>query len=174
MDKYYFYYNDEKKGLTVPVYVNADGSVSARTITVDGKTLHINKYGICLNDFSLIRKSGKNWYYNNATSAGSTEVSVVVTDLKTLKETTKTAVITWDDSMKIGKILDAETGKGITGMCTISDSTEVRYIYYFSNGVPATGAKTTKLAGRSLKLTFDAETGLLDMASLYQQLLKMQ
>ena len=174
MDKYYFYYNDEKKGLTVPVYVNADGSVSARTITVDGKTLHINKYGICLNDFSLIRKSGKNWYYNNATSAGSTEVSVVVTDLKTLKETTKTAVITWDDSMKIGKILDAETGKGITGMCTISDSTEVSYIYYFSNGVPATGAKTTKLAGRSLKFTFDAETGLLDMASLYQQLLKMQ
>lgn len=174
MDRYYYYYNQQTKGLTVPVYVNADGSVSARTITEDGKTLYINKYGICLNDFSLIRKSGKNWYYNNGAYAGSTEVSVTVTDLKTLKDTTKTAVLTWDDNMKLGKILDAGTGKGITGMCTISDSAEIGYIYYFSNGVPVTGTKTARIAGHSLNLSFDAETGLLDMAALYQQMLKIQ
>lgn len=164
------------KGGFVPVYVNADGSVSAGTVTRNGKTIHLNKYGVCIEDYSIIRKSGKNWYFNNADSAGSAQVRMEVADFKKFKAAEKDAVITWDDNMKISKIVDAETGKGITGICTFynitigSTTTQLNYVYSLKNGVPVTGAKTITVGIKKVNLSFDPDTARLAMYSFAEQI----
>ena len=173
MERYQFYaYTFEKKKLyydnsdyKVSVYVNADGSVSARTLEVAGKVLHLNEYGVPAEDLGDFRKEGNSWYYTVADSAGTTYTYGYYLDPER-EDSNVQLKITWDNSMKIGKVVDADTGKPISGIVEMQVVNYEKHNYQsytymcFKDGYPASGKKTlTFFEGSKLTLDFDPETG---------------
>ncbi len=156
------------KNYKLPVYVDSDGHVCAKTIVKDGKTLHINKYGVAFEDLGYFRKQGGSWYFLGAEQAGSAYIDGTLADLKTFNSQSINVNLTWDDKMKMGKFVDASTGKAVSGMLSIDSITingktvEAEMDIYVKNGVMSTASKTVSYNGNKITLYFDKDTGLLD------------
>ena len=181
MEKYQFYaYTFEKGKLyfdnsdyKVPVYVNADGSVSARTLEASGKVLHLNKYGVPAEILGDFRKEGNSWYYTGSDSAGTAYITAYYEDPE-LEDSYVKLKITWDNNMKIGKVVDSDTGRSVTGIVEIRRLNPEKHIYkeysymYFKDGYPASGKKSITFFEGS-KLTYDFDP---DNARAYIPLMK--
>ena len=164
------------KSYKLPVYVNSDGSVSAKTINKDGKTLHINKYGVALENISVFRKQGSSWYFSGAEQAGTAYMRASIADLKTFDTADIDINLTWDDNMKMGKFVNAKTGKPVSGMISIGDivingkTVKTDMVISLKNGVINTASKTVSYNGNKVTFKFDKETGLLDYGPILEML----
>lgn len=182
MEKYWamacFYagevFSDNPDDYEVPVYVNEDGSVSEKILTKDGRQLHINKYGICMEDMSPFRREGKNWYYTRATEAGSAVIDGMYTTFERTPSVECKIAFSWDNNMKMGKLVDNSTGKPLSGWVDykITDPLTGKIIpvnIALKNGLFATGKFTMKEEGLSYPIYFDADTAIFDYMA-YEEL----
>ena len=169
-------YTGELEDYNLPIYVNDDGSVFEGTMNRGESVVHI-KYGVCLEDLSPFRREGKEWYYTAATEAGSMAWETYTLNNRGSYSIKRTMTFSWDNNMKLGKFMDASTGKPVSGDCICyydapSTGEKMELYFCFKDGKLVTGKRVYRIASRSITFYYDPDTGAIDYMDFYRNIIK--
>ena len=83
----------------------------------------------------------------------------------------------WDNNMKLGKFMDASTGKPVSGDCICyydapSTGEKMELYFCFKDGKLVTGKRVYRIASRSITFYYDPDTGAIDYMDFYRNIIK--
>lgn len=167
-------YTGELEDYNLPIYVNDDGSVFEGSMNRGESLVHV-KHGVCLEDLSPFRREGKEWYYTAATEAGSMAWETYTLNNRGYYSIKRTMTFSWDNNMKLGKFMDASTGKPLSGNCICnydapSTGEKMELYICFKDGKLVTGKRVYRVPEGSFNFYYDPDTGMLDFMDLYRRL----
>ncbi|MBE5827323.1 MAG: hypothetical protein E7307_11875 [Butyrivibrio sp.] len=136
--------------------VREDGSVGAFTYTDPSFTRsreYFNKYGISIRQMGTFARVGNSFYViGDVSSASSERLNAIDKDGLGV-----TLEFSWDNNLKVGKVIELESGKPANGGYILEYSRKP--VMVFKNGVIQTGKQTVRTEHGSITVYINPDTG---------------